>query len=370
MVLSGGGARAAYQVGALSAIAERLPNLTVPVLSGVSAGAINTVTIAAHPGNFSAKMRALRREWQRLTVDQVYRIRLGGVARGLMRWAWHRLTWRAKGPAVVRGVMDMEPLRQFLTARVSLVGIQSNIAAGRLNAVTLSTTCYDTGETISFVQGAIDTPMWQRAQRRSVRTTITWDHVMASAAIPILFPAVKVDNLYHGDGSVRQAAPLAPAIHLGAERILAVAMRPGHGDAPVRELRQYPSAARVMGMLFHSIFLDSLDTDSERVERLNVLLDACPPTEDRRKGLRPIDLLVVRPSLDLGALARPHFNRLPTLMRSLVNSIGGHQEGAADFVSYLLFDPAYTGPLMELGYDDVMDDWDRIERFLAGERSP
>ncbi len=366
LVLSGGGARAAYQVGVLCAISERRPDLEIPIHAGVSAGAINTITLAAHPGSFGAAVRALRREWSRLTVEDVYRVRLSGLVRGGFRWVGQRV-FNRKGPTVVRGVFDMEPLRAYLGQRVRFGQIDKNVAADRLRAVTLSAACYTSGETVTFVQGAADIPMWERSQRRGIRTQFTIDHVIASASIPILFPAVRIGDGFYGDGSVRQATPLAPAIHLGADRILGISMRAGWQvkESPVVEVNHYPSAAQVMGLLFHSIFLDSLDADAERLERINTILEAVPPGTKLLEPLRPIKLLVLRPSLDLGALARPHVRRLPPVIRSLVESIGGQREGASDFISYLLFDPAYTVPLMELGYDDANDQWERIEEFLT-----
>ena len=181
-------------------------------------------------------------------------------------------------------------------------------------------------------------------------------------------PSGSVQGFY-GDGTVRQAAPLAPAIHLGADRIIAISMRAAWQvkSKQPEEVTHYPSAAQVMGLLFHSVFLDSLDQDAERLERINGILRSVPPRTPVAGNLRPVKLLVLRPSLDLGALARPHTKRLPTVIRSLVESIGGQREGASDFISYLLFDPAYTVPLMELGYDDTREQWDRIERFLDGE---
>lgn len=365
LVLSGGGARAAYQVGVLFAIAERRPELAIPIHAGVSAGAINTITLAAHPGTFGSSVRALRREWSRLTVDDVYEVRMRGLMRAGMRWMGQRVFQRGRRPTVVRGVFDMEPLRNFLSQRVSVDRIDENVARGKLHAVTLSATCYDTSETVTFVQGAPDVPVWERSQRRAVRAKLTMDHVLASAAIPFMFPAVRLGHMHYGDGSVRQAAPLAPAIHLGARRILGISMRALSAlPAPPPAVSHYPSAAQVIGMLFHSIFLDSLDTDAERLERLNGILAAVPPGAPLRERIRPIKLLVMRPSLDLGAMARPHWRRLPHVVRSLVEAIGGQREGASDFISYLLFDPAYTVPLMELGYDDANEDWDRIEEFL------
>ncbi len=368
LVLSGGGARAAYQVGVLSAIGEQRPELDIPIHAGVSAGAINTISLAAHPGTFGASVRALKREWSRLTVEDVYRVRMSGLVRGGFRWVGQRV-FRRKGSTVVRGVFDMEPLRGYLGQRVKFERIAKKVDTGQLRAVTLSATCYTSGETVTFVQGAPDVPMWERSQRRGVRSQLNLDHVIASAAVPILFPAVRIGEGFYGDGSVRQAAPLAPAIHLGADRIIAISMRSSRQtrERQTEEVTHYPSAAQVMGMLFHSIFLDSLDQDAERLERINGILRSVQAGTPVAGNLRPVKLLVLRPSLDLGALARPHTKRLPTVIRSLVESIGGQRAGASDFISYLLFDPAYTVPLMELGYDDAKEQWERIERFLDGE---
>ncbi|MDH5644054.1 MAG: patatin-like phospholipase family protein [Gemmatimonadota bacterium] len=365
LVLSGGGARAAYQVGVLAAIAERIPDLKVPIHAGVSAGAINTITLASHPGSFGAAVRTLRGEWARLSVDQVYQVRMTGLAAATLRWLVQRVIPIRRSHTIVRGVFDMNPLRLFLGKRVNIRQIATNIQNGKVRAISLSATCYGTGETVTFVQGAEDLEMWQRSGRRSVRTNLSLEHVMASAAIPILFPAVELDGAYYGDGSVRQAAPLAPAIHIGAERILAVSMR-SMVNSPLEACTtiSYPSAAQVMGMLFHSVFLDALDADAERLERINSLLDSRTQLNHAGKEVRPVKLLVLRPSLDLGAMARPHWKRLPPVMRSLVQSIGGQREGASDFISYLLFDPAYTMPLIELGYDDTNDQWWKLEQFF------
>ncbi len=264
---------------------------------------------------------------------------------------------------MLRGLLDLEPLRAYLGTRVDFDRIEANIASGRLRAVTLSATCYGSGETVTFVQCSDEVPMWQRSQRVAIRAKLTMDHLIATASIPIMFPAVPIGKGFYGDGSVRQAAPLAPAIHAGANRVLAISMRPEwEAVAHPTDKSYYPSAAQVMGMLFHTIFLDSLDSDAERLERVNAILKTIPSGPG---DLRQIKLLLLRPSLDLGALARPHWRRLPPIIRSLVQGIGGQREGASDFVSYLLFDPAYTGPLMELGYDDTNDQWERVEEFLG-----
>jgi len=366
LVLSGGGARAAYQAGVVSAMAERAPQLTVPILTGVSAGAINTISLATHPGGFGESAAALRAEWSRLTIEQVYRVRVENIWGSALRWLGRRLRGRAR-ETVVRGLFDMSPLSVFLSGRRDLANIDAKIGREELRAVALSATCYGTGETTTFVQGADGVPMWRRSQRVAVRQPLTWDHVLASAAIPLLFPAIEIGKSFYGDGSVRQAAPLAPAIHLGAGRILAIGMRPLWDRRQVSaDAGEYPSTAQIIGTLFHAIFLDALDADAERMERVNRTLARLPAGTAVPDGLRPVELLVLRPSQDLGAMARPHWKRLPPVMQRLVRSIGGRREGSADFLSYLLFDPAYTVPLMELGYDDAVANWDTIERFLGG----
>ena len=195
LVLSGGGARAAYQVGVLCAIAERRPALSIPIYAGVSAGAINTITLAAHPGTFAASVRAVRRAWSRLTVEDVYEVRMTGLLRAGMRWVGQRMFHRGRRPTVVRGVFDMEPLRHFLEQRVDVDRIDENVRTGKLHAVTLSATCYDTGETVTFVHGAPDVPVWERSQRRAVRTKLTIDHVLATQSL---------------EGAVNTCAPSVP----------------------------------------------------------------------------------------------------------------------------------------------------------------
>lgn len=368
LVLSGGGARTAYQVGVLAAIAERVPEVAFPILTGVSAGAINTIFLAAYCGSFSAAARALLKEWDRLTVDRVYCVRPVNIVRSLLTWSVRTWLGRRSTPAALHGLMDMQPLARFLAGCVDLAGIDDNLAAGRLRAVALSATSLTASRTVTFVHGAPDIPTWERAQRVAVRCRLTLDHVLASAAIPILFPAVQLDGEFFGDGSVRQTAPLAPAIHLGARRVLAIGIAPK--PTPARALPPagaYPSAAEVMGLLLHSIFLDALEADAERIERVNRLVAALPPERPAPDGLRPVELLLLRPSRDLAALAAGHSSRLPRTMRWVYRAMGGQREGALDFLSYLLFDPAYTSQLIELGYGDVRAQWPTIEAFLAGE---
>ncbi len=366
LVLSGGGARASYQVGVLRALAERVPELRFPIVTGVSAGAVNAATIAAHPGSFRVAVDALSNEWKQLTPDQVYRLRPASAARAAVRWLIQTLMAQRAGPTVVKGLMDMEPLKAFLEERVDFGAIQRNIDSGRLRALALSATCYGNGKAVTFVQGADEVAMWKRAMRVAVRDTIGIDHVMASASIPIVFPAIKLLSGFYGDGSIRRTAPLAPAIHLGAGRIFAVSMRsPLPIEGPSVPIGDYPSAAEVMQTLFHSIFLDALDADAERLERLNQILAVIPRGTRLPEGLRPVRLMVIRPSRDLGNLARGLETSLPPLIRFLLRSVGGERKRASGLLSYLLFQPEYTNLLMELGYSDAMAHWDEIEEFLS-----
>ena len=368
LVLAGGGARAAYEVGVLAGVADRAPGLEFPIVTGVSAGAINAVHLAAHPGPLAAAVGALRAQWSRLVVERVYRIRPGRLLRGLLLGAAHTALGRGREAAAVRGLVDMSPLREFLGANLDFAQLDANIAARRLRAAAVSATSYATGQTVTFVHGPPDTPMWQRALRYSVRARLTLDHVMASAALPILFPAVRIGDGFYGDGSLRQTAPLAPAIHLGARAILAVTQRSDPerplSPPPAPAPHEYPALAEVIGLLLHAIFLDALEADAERLERVNRLVAALPPAQ-RPDGLRPVRLLLLRPSRDLGALAAGCGVQLPPLVRWLVRGMGGQRATAVDFLSYLLFNPVYTNALTELGYTDVRAQWPRIERFLA-----
>jgi NTE family protein len=365
LVLSGGGARAAYQVGALAALAEIAPGLETPIITGVSAGAINAVALAAHRGPTGAAVAALRRDWERLLPRHVFSVRPVSLIGGLARLLFRTVAGGRRAGASFRGLLDPAPLRRFLSRHAFLSGIDRNIARGRLRAVALSATSYADGATVTFVQGAGDVPTWTRARRYAERTTLTVDHVLASSAIPIIFPAVRIGDRFFGDGTVRQTAPLAPAIHLGASRIITVSVRgvpPGSDPgAP------YPSSAQVFGLLFHSIFLDALETDAERLDRLNRLLRRLTPAEQAATGLRPIGLLMLQPSRDVGAMAQGYPPRVPPLLTAVLRAMGARQTRAADFMSYLLFDPRYVADLMHLGYHDTMQQRARVETFLAAD---
>jgi NTE family protein len=363
--MGGGGARGAYQVGVLAGLAERLPGLEFPILTGMSVGAINTMYLAAHPGPLAAATEGLRTTWRGLDSDAVYQVRSRGLAFSVARWAWHRMAGKRR-PSVVRGLADTGPLREFLARTLDTRAIGLNIAGGRLRAVALSATSYTTGRSVTFVQGGPGTPTWERAQRAGRLAELTLDHVMASAALPIVFPAVRLGDEFFGDGSVRQMAPLAPAIHLGARAIVAIGVRTPRGMQPSLRTRaaEYPSAADAFGLLFDAIFLDALEADAERLDRVNALLAAARPEATPPGGLRTVELLVVHPTRNLGELAAGKTHLLPPSVRRAVRAMGGQRESAAEFLGFLLFHPDHTARLAEAGYEDVGAQWPAIERFF------
>ncbi len=370
-VLTGGGARGAYQVGVLRWIARHWPDLNAPILTGVSAGAVNIAKLAAHHGTFRQAVDELTELWKELTPARVFRVDAGTMLKTSIRWGFRLMSGGTTGPSNVRGFLDTTPLRELLeevlvpvNGRIS--GIDYNLARGTLKAVALIATSYTTGQTVSFVQGRNVTP-WIRPQRRTVLTDLTVDHVMASAALPMFFPAVRVGDMWYGDGGIRLAAPLSPALHLGANRILAISTRYDRtqveSDAP--NVVGYPPPAQVLGMLLNSVFLDLIDQDVLRLERLNSLLDKLPP--DERNGLRPIRILTIRPSRDLAVMAADYELNLPWAFRFMTRGLGTQETRAPDVLAMLMFNPAYLQAVMAMGEHDAEARAHELEAFIEGE---
>jgi NTE family protein len=373
LVMTGGGARAAYQIGFLRYIARRLPNLEIPIVTGVSAGAINAALLASHHGTFRQMVEELAGLWSNLTVGDVFRVDAGSLGWNAVRWLGQLASGGHGGPPRVKGFVDTSPLRSFLREALhsvdgELTGVNYRLARGRLKAVALSTSSYSTGQSITWVQGD-DIREWERPLRRSVKTTLTIDHVMASAALPLFFPAVKIRDKWYGDGGIRLAAPLSPALHLGARRILAISTRyvRSHSEAARPVVTGYPPPAQVAGVLMNSVFLDLLDQDAYRLERLNRLLDRLP--NDQRDGLRHVDLLVLRPSVDLGVLANEYEPQLPKAFRFLTRGLGTKATRSPDALSLILFQPDYLSRLIEIGEADAEARAEEIERFFRHELS-
>jgi NTE family protein len=370
IVMGGGGARAAYQVGFLRFLARRFPELHLPYITGVSAGAINAALLASHHGSFLQAVQELSHLWGHLTVDHVFRVDTRSLAMNSVRWLRQLGSGgMAPGKSQVRGLVDTQPLREYLTEALhavdgELTGIRYNLEHGRLQAVAISTTSYSTGSSVTWLQGR-NVQQWERPQRVTEPTTITVEHVMASAALPLLFPAVQIGEAWYGDGGIRLTAPLSPALHLGARRILAISTR---YDRSVQEEDQpsvdgYPPPAQVAGVLLNAVFLDLFDNDALRLERLNRLLEALPA--EHRHGLEPIKLLVLRPSRDLGKLASRFEAQLPRAFRFLTRGLGTRETESPDMLSLVLFQPDYVRALMEIGEADAEQRADEIAEFLA-----
>lgn len=369
IVMGGGGARAAYQVGFLRSLARHYPHLRIPYVTGVSAGAINAAHLASHHGTFLQAVDELTGLWRDLRVEEVFRVDPGSLARNFVTWAWKLATGGlTRGGPRVRGLVDTSPLRRFLTEALhavdgELTGVSYNLERGRLKAVALSTSSYTTGQSVTWVQGD-DIVEWQRPQRRSENTVLTVEHVMASAALPLFFPAVQLGDGWYGDGGIRLAAPLSPALHLGARRVLAISTRydRSQSEADRPAVTGYPPPAQIVGVLMNSIFLDLLDHDALRLERLNRLVEKLPPEE--RMGLRPVKLMVLRPSTDLGRLASRYEPELPKVFRFLTRGLGTRETESPDFLSLVLFQPDYLRALMEMGERDADERRDEVRAFL------
>jgi NTE family protein len=339
------------------------------IFTGESGGAINVAYLAAYPGALPEAIEDLASLWSQLTADQLFRIGPLSLAYNVLRWGTRLISGGVAIAPRVRGLLDTAPLRELLERSLApvngeIVGITEKLQAGLLKAIALTTINYSTGQTVTWVQGGqiLD---WERPLRRSVRTRLTVDHVLASAALPLAFPAVKLGNDWYGDGGVRLHTPLSPAIHLGARRIFAVSTRyqPTHEEADRPAVHGYPAPAQVAGILLDAIFLDLIDYDAQVLERLNRLLGMVPQQE--WGDLRPVDLLVLRPSQDLAKLAADCESRLPRGLRFLTRGLGTHESSRPELLSLLMFLPEYLQPLMRIGESDVEARLDEIGKFVT-----
>lgn len=386
LVLSGGGARAAYQVGVLRAIARLrrealgpLARLRNPfgVICGTSAGAINAAALACQADRFEASVEVLARVWQGFSAEQVYRADSLGVIRSGAQWltmlsvGWVIARWRRARP---RSLLDNEPLAELLQRLVPLERLQLMFQQQQLHALAVSASSYTTGEHFTFYDAAVPVEPWQRTQRVAAPTRLTQAHLLASSAIPFVFPAaaLRVDAQPHwfGDGSMRQTAPLSPAIHLGAQRLLIIGagrMQEPAGRAVAPD--GYPSLAQIAGHALASIFLDALSVDVERLRRINHTLSLMPPELQCQTRLRPIELLLIAPSQRLDEIAARHADALPATVRQLLQVLGPRSRGEprqdSALLSYLLFEAAYTRELTALGREDAWRQREEIERFFG-----
>ncbi|MFA7269885.1 MAG: patatin-like phospholipase family protein [Sterolibacterium sp.] len=367
LILTGGGARAAYQIGVLAAIRDMLPDPRrnpFPILCGTSAGAINAASLATTAEEFGDGVGKLLEIWRNFHASAVYRADAWGIGATGVRW----LAGLLGGGIVKRGpraLLDNSPLREMLLQRLDFSRIETAIANRALHSVSITCSGYNSGQSVTFFQGRPDLAPWQRSQRFGAHVKLGVDHLMASSAIPFVFPAVKINREYFGDGSMRQVAPISPAIHLGADKILVVgAGRMSEPPDDRQSTDHYPSLAQIAGHALSSIFLDSLSVDLERLKRINTTVSLIPEQVRHEHGLslQKIDVLVIAPSERLDHIAAQHAQSLPWPVRALLGNIGAMNKHGGALTSYLLFEPPYTRALIDLGYHDT---WQRREEVLA-----
>jgi NTE family protein len=376
LVLSGGGARAAYQVGLLRHLASIRPDLEPGILTGVSAGGIIAAHLASRQADFADSVARLFALWSQLRIDDVFRVDPRDLASRVMRGGLRLVSGGSPDAPRTRSLVDTAPLEHLLSetyeceADGTLPGIGRNIAAGRLNAIALTASSYTTGQSVTWVQGrsGLDVLTWEGGPRKSIHGALRLSHAMATSALPFFFPAVEVDGAWYGDGGIRLTAPLSPAIHLGAHKIIAVSTRfpRTRGVAEVPAVCGYPPPAQVAGVLLIAIFLVLLVADALRLQQINSLLARLP--DEARDGLRTIDLLVLRPSQDLGRLANEFEADLPRAFRFLVRGLGSRETRSNDMLSLLMFQSDYIGRLIALGEADALARSDEIRRFLDTRR--
>jgi NTE family protein len=368
LVLTGGGARAAYQVGVIKAVRDILGSPKknpFPILCGTSAGAINAASLAAQADDFNAAVATLLERWEKMRCSKIYRTDSWSIFKSGARWLSSMMLVSHRNPV---SLLDNTPLRNMLGASLSFERIQENIDSGALYAVCVTASGYTSGQSVSFFQGGSGLEGWERNQRIGAAVTMQLDYLLASSALPFIFPAVKVHREYFGDGSMRQIAPVSPALHLGADRVLVV----GTGRQSVEQARArsniYPSLAQIAGHALNSIFLDSLMVDIERLQRINRTLEAIP-AETRASGsvpLRPIKVLFIAPSQPIERVAARFLHELPRSVRFLLRPTGALSRSGSNLASYLLFEEPFCRALIDLGYQDTLEREADVRSFFEG----
>ena len=368
LVMSGGGARAAYQVGFLKRVADSYPDLEVPIVTGVSAGALNAAYLANHSDSFKHKVDQLADLWGNLRTEDVFSVEVIPTLLNVARWGLRLLLGRASHTIHTRSLLDASPLQAFIGGALgaegnALPGVRRNIESGVLKAFAITGSSYSTGESVTWIQGRA-IRMWDRAHRKSVQCDLTVNHILASASLPFFFPAIRIDGNWYGDGGIRLTAPLSPAVHLGAARVLAISTRhlPVAGEN-CQVIDGYPPPAQIGGALFNAVFLDAFDGDALRLERINALVAQIPGRQ--HEHLRNIDMMLLRPSQDLGKLANDYEAQLPPTFRFMERGLGTGETRSNDMLSLLMFQPDYLKRLIELGYNDADANSDTLHRVLG-----
>ena len=376
LILSGGGARAAYQVGVLEAVAEILPRDVYnpfPIICGTSAGAVNAMAMAGRPGHFRLRVRKLKSVWWNLHANCIYRTDLGAVIYNTVKIinSIFNPWYTSRTPLAF---LDNSPLRELLESLVRFRYIDEALASGELEALALTAMSYNTGQSVTFYQGKISHQPWERSRRISKRTGLTIDHLMASSALPTLFPATQIDGHYYADGALRLQKPLSPALHLGSERIFIIGVSDNPRHKPPVEFPDYPpNLGQVMGHLLNSVFIDNIEADLETLRMVNRLLEQIPEEQRAQKGLadlKPIDYLCISPSVPIDGIAGKYLHELPKSVRMFLRVTGVSNNGAANSAaSYLLFEKGFCRELLSLGYHDAMQQRDEIREFFGMNQS-
>ncbi len=369
IVLSGGGARGAFQAGVVKGLAKisEDKNLQFPfdIITGVSAGAINASYLASTVHEFYTSMRGLAHFWSTITTKQVFHSDFASLGKTGIRWIWDLAAGGIKRDTNIKALLDTQPLRQLLRAKIPFEFLSRNIHRGLIQAVEITALNYATSESVSFVQTDDPSLQWVRAKRRSMQVLLGIDHIMASSALPIVFPPIRIGNLYYGDGSLRNTAPLSASIQLGAEKLFVVGVRKEQEEAKEYNYQTSvkPSLGRVLSVLLNGVLLDAFETDFERVQRMNKTINYISSEKLKEVDLVHIDLFSLKPSEDIGDFAKTQFERLPDSIKYLLRGLGSPNE-ASELVSYLLFEPEYCGYLVNMGYKDTLAKKDEILDFL------
>lgn len=374
LVMPGGGARGAFQVGVLKAIAEIMPRgrpNPFSVISGTSAGAVNSVVLASRSHKFRTAVAELERVWGHFRCHHVYKTDHLTMLKSSLHWMASLILggWLVGTP---RSLLDNSPLRALLSDNVHFPRIRDGIDAGHLDAVAVTAAGYASARSTTFFEGCSRLDGWERTRRLGKQIDLHLDHLMASIAVPMIFPPVRIGNEYFGDGAMRQATPLSPAVHLGADRILVIGVRDETGEIVPDEPGDPPNFAQIAGYMLDALFMDGLYSDLERMTRINEMLDAAPPEGDRRGGrpYRPVDTMLIVPSEDLRGIAYKHRAELPFAIRALLRGVGGSSPSENRLLSFLLFEKAYTRELIDLGYRDAMKVKDELLDFVNGNDVP
>jgi NTE family protein len=370
LVLTGGGSRSAYQIGVLLALSEMLPRARNPfqVIVGTSAGAVAAGVLASEAHQWRRAVEGLERVWANFRSDQVFHVDPVHMLRAGMHW----IMALGSGGLVLtppKSILDNSPLRHLLGVHVDFAGVRRSIARGHLRAIALCATSYFTGHSVAFYDGVEGCNDWSRVQRIGRRTELSLDHLMASVAIPLLFPPMRLGEEYFGDGAMRQVNPLSPAIHLGADRLLIIGVRARQsaGVAVTRTQPMMPTPGEIFGYMLDTLFTDQIYGDLEQLEKINTLVKLAPQSAH---GCRHVETLMMAPSVDPREIAGRHSADLPRGLRTLLRVIGGRDASGNQLASYLTFETGYTRDLIELGYRDAVEARSTLLAFMSGEKVP